>query len=77
MLPLREMVENMGLTSKSMMPKRGRKSHFTPAEKVALMFFEDVHADWRTESDGAVERECALPDILRQLYQYRASADEQ
>ena len=37
LLPLREMAENMGLINKSMMPKRGRKSYFTPEGKVALM----------------------------------------
>ena len=38
LLPLREMAENLGLTSRSMMPKRGRKSYFTPEGKEALMF---------------------------------------
>ena len=35
-LPLREMAENLKLVNKSMMPKRGRKSYFTPEGKVAL-----------------------------------------
>ena len=39
-LPLHEMAESFGLVSKSMMPKRGRKSHFTPEGKVALMFLK-------------------------------------
>ena len=39
-LPLREMAESLGLVSKSMMPKRGRKSYFTPEGKVALMFLK-------------------------------------
>ena len=43
LLPLREMAENSGLTSKSMRTKRGRKSYFTPEGKVALMFAENVH----------------------------------
>ena len=38
LLPLKEMAENFGLISKSMKPKLGRKSHFTPEGKVALMF---------------------------------------
>ena len=40
LLPLREMAENFGIVSKSMMPKRGRKSFFTPEGKVALMFLK-------------------------------------
>jgi len=39
-LPLREMAESFGLVSKSMAPKRGRKSYFTPEGKVALMFLK-------------------------------------
>ena len=39
-LPLHEMAESFGLVSKSMMPKRGRKSYFTPEGKVALMFLK-------------------------------------
>ena len=35
-LPLREMAESLKLVNKSMMPKRGRKSYFTPEGKVAL-----------------------------------------
>ena len=40
LLPLREMAEIFGLVRKSMMPKRGRKSYFTPEGKVALMFLK-------------------------------------
>ena len=40
MLPLHEMAESFGLVSKSMTPKRGRKSYFTPEGKVALMFLK-------------------------------------
>lgn len=40
LLPLRELAENFGLVNKSMMPKRGRKSFFTPEGKVALMFLK-------------------------------------
>ncbi len=40
MLPLREMAENFGLVRKSMRPKLGRKSFFTPEGKVALMFLK-------------------------------------
>ena len=40
LLPLREMAENFGLVSKSMKPKLGRKSYFTPEGKVALMFLK-------------------------------------
>ncbi len=42
LLPLREMADNFGLVRKSMMPKLGRKSFFTPEGKVALMHPEDV-----------------------------------
>lgn len=35
-LPLGEMAENFGLTSKSMRAKKGRKTYFTPEGKVAL-----------------------------------------
>ena len=38
MLSLREMAENFGLVRKSMRPKLGRKSFFTPEGKVTLMF---------------------------------------
>jgi hypothetical protein len=34
------MAESLGLVNKSMMPKRGRKSYFTPEGKVALMFLK-------------------------------------
>ena len=37
LLPLHAMAENFGLVSKSMRPKPGCKSYFTPEGKVALM----------------------------------------
>ena len=40
LLPLHELAENFGLVSKSLRPKRGRKSYFTPEGKVALMFLK-------------------------------------
>ena len=40
LLPIREMAENIGLVRKSMRPKLGRKSFFTPEGKVALMFLK-------------------------------------
>ena len=40
LLPLHELSENFGLVRKSLMPKRGRKSYFTPEGKVALMFLK-------------------------------------
>ena len=40
LLPLREMAENFSLVRKSMRPKLGRKSFFTPEGKVALMFLK-------------------------------------
>ena len=40
LLPLHEMAENFGLVSKSLRPKLGRKSYFTPEGKVALMFLK-------------------------------------
>ena len=39
-LPLHEMARSFGLVSGSMMPKRGRKSYFSPEGKVALMFLK-------------------------------------
>ena len=39
-LPLYEMAENLGLTSKSMREKRERRAYFTPEGKVALMFLK-------------------------------------
>ena len=47
LLPLREMAESFGLVRKSMMPKRGRKSYFTPEGKVALMFLKGTLANFR------------------------------
>lgn len=40
LLPLHEMAENFGLVSKSMRPKLGRRSYFTPEGKVSLMFLK-------------------------------------
>ena len=40
LLPLCKMAESLGLTSKSLRPKLGRKSYFTPEGKVALMFLK-------------------------------------
>ena len=40
LFPLHELAENFGLVSKSLRPKRGRKSYFTPEGKVALMFLK-------------------------------------
>ena len=40
LLPLHEMAENFGLVRKSMRPRLGRKSFFTPEGKVALMFLK-------------------------------------
>ena len=40
LLPLHELAESFGLVSKSMAPKRGRRSYFTPEGKVALMFLK-------------------------------------
>ena len=40
LLPLHELAENFGLVNKSMQPKRGRKSYFTPEGKVALMILK-------------------------------------
>ena len=40
LLPLHAMAENFGLVSKSLRPKLGRKSYFTPEGKVALMFLK-------------------------------------
>ena len=40
LLPLHAMAENFGLVIKSLRPKLGRKSYFTPEGKVALMFLK-------------------------------------
>lgn len=40
LLPLHELAENFGLISRSLRPKRGRKSYFTPEGKVALMILK-------------------------------------
>ena len=40
LLPLREMSENFGLVRKSLKPKPGHRSYFTPEGKVALMFLK-------------------------------------
>lgn len=40
LLPLREMAEDFGLVRKSMRPKLGRRSSFTPEGIVALMFLK-------------------------------------
>ena len=40
LLPLHAMAENFGLVSKSMRPKPGCKSYFTPEGKVTLMFLK-------------------------------------
>ena len=40
LLPLRGMAENFGLVSKSLRPKLGRRSYFTPEGKVALVFLK-------------------------------------
>jgi len=40
LLPLHEMTESLGLVSKSVMPKSGRKSYFNPEVKVAPMFLK-------------------------------------
>ena len=40
LLPLHKMAESLGLVSKSLRPKLGRKSYFTPEGKVALMFLK-------------------------------------
>ena len=40
LLPLHAMAENFGLVSKSLRPKLGRKSYFTPEGKVALTFLK-------------------------------------
>ena len=57
-LPLREMAESLKLVNKSMVPKRGRKSYFTPEGKEALngnVFYQDVlrHCDRPGPSCGA------------------------
>ena len=40
LLPLHAMAENFGRVSKSLRPKLGRRSYFTPEGKVALMFLK-------------------------------------
>ena len=40
LLPLHELATSCGLVSESIRPKRGRRSHFTPEGKVAMMFLK-------------------------------------
>ena len=40
LLPLHEMARSFGLVSESMVPRRGRKSYFTPEGKVALLILK-------------------------------------
>ena len=63
-LPLREMAESFGLVNKSMAPKRGRKSYFTPGRESGTDVPEDEDADEFSEVDGGVEREHSLPTVL-------------
>ena len=54
LLPLREMAVSFGLVSGSLRPKRGRRSHFTPEGKVALMFLK-------------MKTQLSFPKLLEQL----------
>lgn len=74
-LPLREMTENLGL-KRSMRPKRGRQSYFTPKGKVALMFLKMLHRPEQPEADGVAERQHPLPVIRRCKDRPDASSDE-
>ena len=65
LLPLREMAENFGLVRKSMRPKLGRRSFFTPEGKVALMFLKMYMGTQLSETAGTTELQHPLPDILR------------
>jgi len=65
LLPLHEMAESFGLTCKSMKPKLGRRSYFTPEGKVALMFLKMYTQMSSPETAGAAGREHPLPDVLR------------
>ena len=65
LLPHHAMAENFGLVSKSLRPKLGRRSYFTPEGKVGIDVPEDVHGSELSEVDGAVERQHPLQDVLR------------
>ena len=72
LLPLHAMAENFGLVSKSLRPKLGRRSYFTPEGKVALMFLKmytglscpklmeqlngNIHYQMFCDSDGGLVR---------------------
>ena len=75
-LPLQEMAESFGLTSKSMRPRRGRRPYFTPEGKVALMFLKMYTGPSGPKLNGAVEREHPSPAVLRREDRFAASADE-
>ena len=64
LLPLHAMAENFGLVSKSLRPKLGRRSYFTPEGESGIDVPEDVHGSELPETDGTVERQHPLPDVL-------------
>jgi len=54
LLPLHDMAENLGLVRKSMKPKCGSKSYFSPEGKVALIFLK-------------AKTQLSCPQLLEQL----------
>ena len=58
------MAENFGLVSKSLRPKLGRKSYFTPEGKVALMFLKMYTDATCYESEMMYPTDLKLTEIL-------------
>ncbi|MDY5823233.1 MAG: hypothetical protein SPJ99_00035 [Candidatus Coprenecus sp.] len=57
-------MENFGLVSKSLRPKLGRKSYFTPEGKVALMFLKMYTDATCYESEMRYPTDPKLTEIL-------------
>ena len=72
LLPLSEMAENMGLVSKSLRPKRGRKSYFTPEGKVALIFLKMYTQLSASDRQRQGSEECG---VRRQMQQHPGGWD--
>ena len=72
LLPLREMAENFGLVRKSM--KDASRSSLLKGKWPYIL--EDVHGAELPETDGTVERQHPLPDILRRNNRSDTPIDE-
>ena len=65
LLPLREMAENFGLVRKKPEVETGTSFILHAGRKGGLDVSEDVHRTELPETDGTVERQHSLPDVLR------------